>query len=115
MRRKIFQIQKATWFSGKNRNTRKKRKRYFGKTKVNGKWSYNIEREPRNIKERCECRVKNGTLKCSAITEKQRKDIFQYFWSLCWGEKKLFADSTVTSEIIKRSIDRKAPKQSRRN
>ncbi|CAH1108662.1 unnamed protein product [Psylliodes chrysocephalus] len=114
-RRKRFKVEKAMWFSEKNRNRREKGKRYFGRTKVNGKWSYDIEREPREIKERCQCRVKNGTLKCSQITEQQRKYIFEYFWSLSWREKKVFVDSTVKSEFIKRARDRKVPEQSRRN
>ncbi|CAH1101674.1 unnamed protein product [Psylliodes chrysocephalus] len=86
-RRKRFKVEKAMWFSEKNRNKREKGKRYFDRTKVNGKWSYDIEREPREIKERCQYRVRNGTLKCSQIREQQRKDIFEYF-GVYVGEKK---------------------------
>lgn len=114
-RRKRFQVEKTSWFSEKNKNRREKGKRYFGRTKINGKWSYDIERKPRKLKERCQCRAKNGVLKCSQITEQQREVIFKYFWDLSWGEKKVFVDSTVKSDFIKRARDRKVPEQSRRN
>ena len=87
-RRKRFQVDKASWFSERNKNRREMGKRYFGRTKINGKWSYDIEREPRELKERCRCIARNGVLKCSQITEQQRKVIFKYFWALSWGEKK---------------------------
>ncbi|CAH0547141.1 unnamed protein product [Brassicogethes aeneus] len=112
-RRKNFQVDKSTWFSEMNRKRRESGKRYYGRTKINGKWTYDIERKPRKLKERCKFKYKNGSMKCSQITEGQRKNISDYFWSLTWGEKKVFVDSTVKSDFIKRP--RKVPDQSRRN
>ncbi|CAH1108113.1 unnamed protein product [Psylliodes chrysocephalus] len=54
----------------------------------------------------------------SEKNKNRRENGKQYFGrtkSLYWGENKVFVDSTVKSEFIKRARDRKVPEQSRRN
>ncbi|CAH1112911.1 unnamed protein product [Psylliodes chrysocephalus] len=69
-RRKRFKVEKATWFSEKNINRREKGKRYFDKTKVNGKWSYDIKRVKGNQRKakKDKCEICNK-LKKGYITE----------------------------------------------
>lgn len=69
------------------------------------------------MKSRCSCKVsiKQVNLKCSSITEEDRKEIFQYFWSLSWDEKKIFVDSTVSLVSINRPRNRKESDISRRS
>lgn len=115
-RKKRFQVQKAAWYGEKNKIRRERGKRYFGRAKINGNWNYDIERQPKQIKERCTCKTKkNGVLKCELVSDEKRKYMFDYFWTLNWGEKKLYVDNTVKSSPVARPRDRKDAQTSRRN
>ncbi|XP_072389561.1 uncharacterized protein [Diabrotica undecimpunctata] len=114
-RKKRFQVNKKTWYSEKNKSRREMGKSYFGRQKINGKWNYDMEKTPRELKERCCCKTKeNGLLKCNKISEEERNVIFKYFCNLSWGEKKVFVDNTVKSTAINRPRDRKDPEKSKR-
>ncbi|CAH1980786.1 unnamed protein product [Acanthoscelides obtectus] len=115
-RKKRFQVQKAAWYGEKNKIRRERGKRYFGRAKINGNWNYDIERQPKEIKERCACKTKqNGVLKCQLVSNEKRKYIFEYFWTLKWGEKKMYVDNTVKSCPLARPRDRKDAQTSRRS
>lgn len=110
-----MQIQKSNWFAEKNRKLRESGKKYYGRKKED-MWNYEIPKEPRKMGARCRCRqTENGTIKCSIITEEERKGLFKRFWSMTWPEKKTFIDSFVTAMPIKRPRERKDEKQSRRS
>ncbi|CAH1225638.1 unnamed protein product [Diabrotica balteata] len=114
-RKKRFQVNKRPGILKKNESRRKMGKSYFGRQKINGKWNYDMEKTPRELKERCCCKTKaNGLLKCNKISEEERNVIFKYFWNLSWGEKKVFVDNTVKSTAINRPRDRKDPEKSKR-
>lgn len=114
-RRKRFQVKQSTWFSEKNKLRRQMGQRYLGRSKKNGKWNYEKEKGPREMKSRCKCTLNEKALiKCASITEKERAELFIFFWNLTWGEKKAFIDSVVTATPTKRPRQRKDPHVSRR-
>lgn len=85
------------------------------KKKCEGKWSYDIERTHREMKRRCACKGRDKSLlKCAVLSEEDRKTIFQHFWKLTWGEKKIYIDNAVKNSPINRQRDRKDPEHSRR-
>lgn len=59
-----------------NKQNRLKGKIYNGKKKIDRKWTYNINRSSKALKEPCNCKIKNknnSKLKCSELTEVHRK------------------------------------------
>lgn len=114
-RKKRFQVKQSLWHAEKNRRRRELGKRYLGRNKKDGKWNYDIEKEPREMKRRCRCIAKEkSSFKCTTISEEVRKDIFSNFWNLTWGEKKVLVDSMITAVPTKRHRDRKDSSVSRR-
>lgn len=59
---------------------------------MDNKWIYNIPKEEKKLKLRCNCSLskKLTVMKCNYITDQQRFDIFKLFWSLSWAEKKIY-------------------------
>ncbi|CAG5001783.1 unnamed protein product [Parnassius apollo] len=113
-RRKRCQVNKATWNEYKNKLNREKGKQYTGRKKVDGKWEKTLKNK-RVLKPRCKCKTNDKTaLKCCEITEDDRKVIYERFWGMTWGEKKIFVNSLVQEIPTKRPRDRKDPSISKR-
>lgn len=88
-----YKVKKNNWQRNKNRCNRENGKSYTGKKKNNGKWQYNLVKEPRTIKQACFCILsgkERSALKCRDITEDERQTIFKSFWQITWPEKKMF-------------------------
>lgn len=111
---KKTKVDRKTWFAEKNKSLRENGQKYYGRVKTDSKWTYEKEKEPRNMKERCKCKESKG-LKCQEIKEKTREEIFTKFWKkLTWGEKKVYVNEHVQSVQIKRPRGRKNSEESRR-
>ncbi|GFS47016.1 hypothetical protein TNIN_23991 [Trichonephila inaurata madagascariensis] len=70
----------------------KKGKPYFGKKKIDGKWSFVEPKSERKIKDRCNCKqsLKDNTkLQCKKLPEEGQK-CFEKFWGMSWKEKKVY-------------------------
>lgn len=116
-RKRRLQVNNKDWFSELNKKRREKGEAYLGRKKSNDKWTYEAKKEARRMKKRCGCTKKaQNLLKCTEVTDDQRKHIFNYFWSkLTWGERKVFVDNTVTAAPTQRHRDRKNGMSSRRS
>lgn len=113
-RKRRTQIQKSNWFAEKNSKLRTIGKKYYGRRK-DVTWIYEIPREPRTLKNRCQCKeTARGTIKCPSFTEEDRLAIFKAFWNVSWSEKRIYLDGLVTSLPVKRPRNRKDIKESRR-
>lgn len=66
------------------------------------------------MKPSCKCKPKTGAIKCSSLEEKHRRKIFEAFWKMTWGEKKVFVNSQVISLLPKRASNRKNPQETKR-
>lgn len=89
-RNKRQYVDETKWDVNKNK---RKREDYFGKKKCNGVWDYKIPKKSRSLKEACNCKAsQNGkTLQCKKFCEKERNEIFNYFWSeLTWDQHKIY-------------------------
>lgn len=114
-RKKRCQVDMSTWTSEENKRKREKGLEYFGRKKQDNVWNNKVPKEPKRIKRRCQCKVKEkGQIKCFLITENDRQTIFNFFWNMAWGEKKIFIDSLVKILPTNRYRDRKQPAFSRR-
>ena len=72
-------------------------------------------RNSRKIKARCSCSSKHSVIKCRNISDETRKEIFNAFWLLSWGEKKIYVDSLVKMMPTIRPRDRKNASSSKRS
>lgn len=102
-----YDVNKKKWNENINRVNREKGKSYTGKRKKNGKWEYNLLKEPRSLKAVCNCKLSRNlkcSLKCTQLTEDERLEIFKTFWQYTWPEKKLFVKNhiSVNSALRKR-------------
>lgn len=89
-RRKRKNVDEKDWSVNKSKAAREKRKSYCGKKLTNGKRKYDIPREGENIKPRCKCNNKdNSKIKCTQLSEDERKTLFNKFWKISWSEKSL--------------------------
>lgn len=114
-RKRRSEVDKSTWFAEKNKRLREKGCGYYGKIKKDSKWVYDAEKEPKCMKNRCNCSNQKGVIKCATVTDDDRKKIFDEFWKkYTWGEKKIFVNDTVQSLQPKRQRDRKEAGLSRR-
>lgn len=114
-RRKRNEVDERQWAVNKNKKLREIGRAYCGKKRINGKWDYSIKKEGRKMKERCGCKCKdNSKIRCSSIKEEERKTIFEKFWKLNRGEKKVYVDLLVLKLPTARSRDRKTEEVSRR-
>lgn len=105
------------WSDNKNKSRREKGKNYFGRKKVENKITYNIPRQKRQIKEKCNCKlsVKSTKLKCHEFSEQERKLIFNKFWTkMTWNERKIYVCSVVEMKHVDRQRNRKEEENSRR-
>ncbi|XP_050514864.1 uncharacterized protein LOC126890077 [Diabrotica virgifera virgifera] len=113
-RRKRCQVKKATWKDQMNKLHRENGQQYTGRKKIEGKWE-RIQKNKRVLKPRCKCRTTDkSALKCSEVSEEERKNIFEMFWRMNWGEKKVFVNGLVQEIPTKRPRDRKDPLLTRR-
>ena len=104
-RRKRSEIDKSKWKKQENYKSREKGLKYKGKKKENGKWNYNIEKDAKKLKPRCNCKLSrnsNTKLKCFSITENARQEIKDLFWKMTWGEKKTYVNTLLVVKPIKR-------------
>lgn len=88
---------------------REKGEEYFGKKKVDGKWTYNIKREKKKIQPPCNCKLslKYPTLKCRSFSELERINIFTRFWSkMTWAEKKVYISLLMNFKDVNRPRNR---------
>lgn len=106
----------------KNVNGKKKQKRiqnykqrekgefYYAKKLNSEKWNYKIPKTPRVLKPRCNCLLSqktNSKIQCQRFSEIERFKIFNRFWKMTWGEKKIFADQNTTLLAKSRERSRK--------
>lgn len=94
-----YEMNTNKWQENINRVNREKGKQYVGKRKENGKWRYDILKEPKTIKQACYCKLsasKKSALKCRMLHQMERENIFIEFWQYTWAEKKLFVRNHVT-------------------
>lgn len=114
IRRKRVQSSKCQWLSAKNKRLRENGNRYLGRKKHGDSWIYNNVKKQRAIKPRCNC--KNvGTMKCSQVTDVQRKDIFEKFWQMDWSAKKMLVKTLIQTSVPVRIRNRKDDTKSRRS
>ncbi|KAL4720744.1 hypothetical protein ACJJTC_006818 [Scirpophaga incertulas] len=113
-RKKRCQVNKSTWNEYKNKLNREKGREYNGRKKVNGKWERTFKNK-RVLKPRCKCKTNDKTaLKCCEIKEEDRKVLYEKFWGMTWGEKKVFVNSLVQEMPTKRPRNRKDPSITKR-
>lgn len=114
-RRKRQHVKEEDWFVNRNKAAREKGKPYSGKILKNGKWSYDVPKGERKMKERCQCKLKNkNQIKCDLITDEDRVQIFKKFWNMSWQEKKVYLDLFVMIRPTSRARGRKDVDTSRR-
>lgn len=88
-RRKRQHVNEEDWSVNRNKAAREKGKRYLGKIFKNGKWIYDLPKDERKIKERCQCKQKEkNKIQCNMVTDEERQKIFNKFWNMSWKEKK---------------------------
>lgn len=93
------------WKANVNKKNRLEGKQYKGKKKIDGKWLYTINRPSKVLKEPCHCKLQNKSnlkLMCSKLTENQRKQLFNLYWSFDKGEKKQFLKNHTTVKTTSR-------------
>lgn len=112
-RKKRTRIEVPTCFAAKNRKRREKGKSYLGKQKVGNTWNYEKAKEPRTLKDRCGCK-KNISMKCTQITDVDRKQIFTKFWKMTWDEKKMYVNTLIQTVPTLRFRNRKVNNVSKR-
>lgn len=95
-------MNREDWEGNKSKKSRKLGKEYFGKKKLDdGKWKYDVKRKERKMKARCSCKNKeNSLIKCSLITESDRKLIFDEFWNMDWEAKKLYVQFLTKKQVL---------------
>ena len=114
-RKKGHQVNNNSWNINKNKTARKLGQEYKGKRKVEGKWSYNVQKNVKQMKSRCKCNRKEGSvIQCSSVTESDRERNFKEYWKLEWGQKKYFARSLTKMVLNNRYRDRTDAAKSKR-
>lgn len=102
----------SNWKANVQKKRRMQGKSYVGKSQNGGE----VAKEPRNMGPGCEsaaCR-KSSKRFCNVITEKDRQDIFQFFWQrMDWDERKIYVAGLVDSTPVERR--RSAAENSRRS
>lgn len=87
--RKRQNVDEKDWTVNKNKAAREKKEVFLWKKLTNGKWKYDIPREGEEIKPRCKCNNKdNSKIKCTQLSEDERKTLFNKFWKISWSEEK---------------------------
>lgn len=97
-RRKHRHVDKSQWKVSRNALKREKGESYKGKKMLDNKWAYDVLKDDKSIKERCNCALsqkESSSLKCKLITDEERLIIFKKFWSMQWSEKKLFVQASA--------------------
>lgn len=80
-----------------------------------GKIVFDVHKSKRTIKRRCSCNNNNRHhFKCFNITEEKRNTIFETFWNLTWGERKVSINSLVDEKPVAQRINGEGM-ESRRN
>lgn len=114
-RKKRQNVDKNAWTINKNKKAREIGENYCGKKFVDGEWDYKIPKEGRKMMERCSCKYKDSSkIKCVTVDEEERNYIFEKFWKMSWGEKKVYIDLLVIVQPTSRARDRKDEQKSRR-
>lgn len=114
-RRKRQHVNEEDWSVNRNKAAREKGKPYLGKMFKNGKWTYDLPKDERKIKERCQCKQKEKSkIQCNMVTDEERQKIFNKFWNMSWKEKKIYLDLFVIVQPTSRARDRKDETSSRR-
>lgn len=103
------------WKASINKKNRLDGKAYFGKKKVDGVWSYNVHKNPRELKKACNCKRKTkneGKLKYLDITEIERQKLFKSYWALNNEDAKLqFLKGIIKMLLTARKIDLSSTKK----
>ncbi|GLV38537.1 hypothetical protein CBL_05107 [Carabus blaptoides fortunei] len=97
-----------TWNVKKQKINREKGVGYQGKTKVDGKYSYNTNKSERKVKSRCKCSLNKKK------NNKDRQNIFSKFWNKSWAEKKVYVKLLTKANPIATARDRKDDTVTRR-
>lgn len=87
------------WAVNANKHNRLKGKAYNGKKLIDGKWSYEIKRSAKTMKEPRNCKYKNednSKLKCDEFTNDQRHEVFKLYWDLDKNAKTQFVTNYTT-------------------
>lgn len=62
---------------------------------------FDVKKPKRALKPRCSCKItKRNKFKCETIKEETRKQIFEHFWKLDWGQRKIEICHLVDSKSI---------------
>lgn len=95
---------KETWKKNKNMKLREEGKEYESRKKDGEVWRYNITKNKKEIKPRCDCKLSSKPTKlgCSKFNEEDRQEIFNYFWQLSWKEKKIYVKTLVVIKATAR-------------
>lgn len=94
-----YEVNAKAWQENKNRINREKGKSYFGKKKEEGKWKYNLLKQPRSLMVSCNCKLskcEKSILQCRRLQEDERQVIFKQFWEYTWPEKRVFVKGLVS-------------------
>ncbi|KAK5642954.1 hypothetical protein RI129_009121 [Pyrocoelia pectoralis] len=113
-----WDINKKVWSDNKNKKRRERGKKYLGRKKVDDKIKYDIQKENRKMKPRCNCKRSlstNSVMRCNQFTENDRTKIFQKFWkTMDWGEKKVYIRLMMEETKTIRYRNRKDDNMSKR-
>lgn len=107
-----------SWSTTEEKLKRQKGDAYLGRKKdVEGNWIYDVHRNKRQIKVRCNCKLStnNKGLRCKSVSEDERKEIFTKFWTFSWKEKRIYVQMLCDLKKIQRARDRKETEKSRRS
>lgn len=87
-----------------------KRRRETGQVYEGRKYSDSVNqfqtvlKDERKIGERCHCKVKKNV--CHTITNEERQQIFNEFWSLTWHEKEVYVRAMVeTTDVQRKTVE----------
>lgn len=102
-RKRAKRANKENWSCERNKNNRMKGKTYEGRRKTDdGKVVFDVKRQERNVKARCEHNDRSKFFECHKITEDMRQHIFKKYWKLSWEGKKVYIQQTVQKQKVAR-------------
>lgn len=112
----------ANWKRAKNSSARLKGDAYIGfKRDASGKYKQIVEKEKRKLGQRCDGHTRTASrgprqkFECTALSEEERKSIFNHFWSLnSWEAKKVLVSTLVSYTKPKCRRKSTLPEESRK-
>lgn len=108
-KRQKMMVRTEDWENNRAKIKREMGQDYNGRKKIDGVWKYDVQKEKRKMKERCNCKasLKGKSLHCRTFSDEERIAIFNHFWSdMGWKERKVYTSFLIDSIPTKRSRNR---------